>query len=231
MHRRASVVLGLAAVLLASSIGTGPARASAEPQALQTAAARTTTGKALLGKLKVQPEHRGDYQRAKFGEEWRDVDRDCQDTRSEVMQRDSKVRVTFYSARKCAVRTGKWTSPYDGRTWTDAQKLEIDHVVALSEAWKSGAAKWKKGKRLNYANDLGYVWTLKPVTRSVNQDKGDQDPAEWLPAKNRCTYARQWVAIKYRWGLSIDTAEKRALTKLLAGDCGRLKMKLPARGK
>ncbi|WP_285599364.1 HNH endonuclease family protein [Kineosporia sp. NBRC 101731] len=230
MRRPVSVVLGLAAVLLSSSIGAGPAQARSEAQTSPTAAARTTTGKALLGKLTVRAEHRGGYERDKFGKDWLDVDKDCQDTRSEVMQRDSQVKVTFYSASRCAVLTGKWTSPYDGRTWTDAQKLEIDHVVALSEAWKSGASKWKKKKRLRYANDLGYTWTLKPVTRSVNQDKVDQDPAEWLPAKSRCTYARQWVAIKYRWKLSIDTAEKRALTKLLAGDCGHVKMKVPARG-
>ncbi len=212
-------------MLLSSTMTVAPAHASPEPQA------RTTTAKTMLGKLKVQAEHRGGYKREKFGKEWRDANNDCQDTRSEVMQRNSLAKVTFYSASKCAVRTGRWKSPYDGRTWTDAQKLEVDHVVALSEAWKSGASKWKKAKRLDYANDLGYIWTLKPVTRSVNQDKGDQDPAEWLPAKSRCTYARQWVAIKYRWGLSIDTAEKRALNKLLAGDCGRLKMELPARAK
>ncbi|WP_285619324.1 HNH endonuclease family protein [Kineosporia sp. NBRC 101677] len=234
VRRPASLVLALAAVLASSTIGMNSAQASqvsSDSPEVTSAAARTTTGKALLGKLKVRAVHRGGYKRDKFGEDWLDVNDDCQNTRSEVLQRDSKVKVTFYSASQCAVLTGRWTSPYEGRTWTDARKLEIDHVVALSEAWKSGASKWKKSKRLSYANDLGYGWTLKPVTRSVNQDKVDKDPAEWLPDKNRCTYARQWVAIKYRWGLSVDTGEKRELAKLLAGDCGRVKMKVPARVK
>ncbi|GAA3628904.1 HNH endonuclease family protein [Kineosporia mesophila] len=222
----APVVIGL--IPLFSLAGAGPAHAGDSSEPLQLGAARVTTGKALLGKLTVRAEHRGGYQRSKF-KHWIDVDNDCQDTRSEVLQRESQVKVAFYSARQCAVLTGRWTSSYDGLVVTQADQLEVDHVVALSEAWKSGGSTWKKARRTRYANDLGFAWTLEPVTRKSNQDKVDQDPAEWLPAQGRCAYARHWVAIKYRWRLSIDTAEKRALSGLLSGDCGLLKLKVPAR--
>ena len=82
------------------------------------------------------------------------------------------------------------TPPYDGATWTAASDLDIDHVVPLAEAWDSGASSWTTAKRQAFANDLTRPQLI-AVTDNVNQSKGDQDPAEWLPSRTayRCTYA------------------------------------------
>lgn len=176
-----------------------------------------TTAAHLLAELPLAPESGEGYDRDALFGGWTDDDGDGCDTRSEVLQRDSEVAVTFGSG--CTVATGRWTSPYDGAMWTLASDVDIDHVVPLAEAWASGirADGWPASRRVAYANDLGYDWSLLAVTDNVNQSKGDRDPAEWLPPspEARCTYAVQWVSVKHRWDLSVDTSEQSALTSLL----------------
>lgn len=164
-----------------------------------------------LNRLKVQSEYQSGYSRDKFGSRWKDADGDGLDTRAEVLIAESKVRV-FISGG--IVRTGKWISLYDNRTWREGSKLDIDHVVALSEAWKSGAHRWSASRRLAFANDLGVSWSLRAVTNYVNRSKGDRDPDSWLPPYRAatCTYLVDWVAVKLRWGLSVDSAEKSSIT-------------------
>ena len=166
---------------------------------------------AALNRLKVQSEYQSGYSRDKFGSRWKDADGDGLDTRAEVLIAESKVRV-FISGG--IVRTGKWISLYDNRTWREGSKLDIDHVVALSEAWKSGAYRWSASRRLAFANDLGVSWSLRAVTNYVNRSKGDRDPDSWLPPYRAatCTYLVDWVAVKLRWGLSVDSAEKSSIT-------------------
>jgi uncharacterized protein DUF1524 len=130
---------------------------------------------------------------------WVDADRDCRDTRDEVLAAESLVRV-----RGCDIRAGRWRSYYDGVITRDASGFDIDHLVPLAEAWDSGARRWTAATRQRYANDLGDPRTLVAVTASVNRSKSDQDPAKWLPQLGRCRYVRQWVAVKTRWGLSVD---------------------------
>jgi hypothetical protein len=197
------------------------------------AGAATITGEELLGKLTVQAESTRHYDRDEFMKDWADRNGDCQDTRSEVLQDESSVPVTFWANNRCKpVMTGQWLSWYDEKTWTNpVQELQIDHVVALSEAWDSGAWAWTKAQRKRYANDLGFAWTLEAVTGSVNQSKGDRDPVDWLPEHHVCKYARHWVAIKYRWKLSIDPAEQAALAGILTGDCGALELTVPKRAR
>ena len=166
---------------------------------------------AALSRLKVQPEYQSGYSRSKFGNDWIDADGDGLDTRAEVLIAESKVSVTI---SRGIVRTGKWISLYDNRTWREGSKLDIDHVVALSEAWKSGAYRWSASRRLAFANDLGVSWSLRAVTNYVNRSKGDRDPDSWLPPYRAatCTYLVGWVAVKLRWGLSVDSAEKSSIT-------------------
>jgi len=166
---------------------------------------------AALSRLKVQSEYQSGYSRDKFGSRWTDADGDGLDTRAEVLIAESKVRV-FISGG--IVRTGKWISLYDNRTWKNASSLDIDHVVALSEAWKSGAYRWSASRRLAFANDLGVSWSLRAVTNYVNRSKGDRDPDSWLPPYRAatCTYLVGWVAVKLRWGLSVDADEKSAIS-------------------
>ena len=118
----------------------------------------------------------------------------------------------------CAATSGSWYSPYDGATWTAASDVDIDHLVPLAEAWDSGASTWTTAKRQSLANDLTRPQLI-AVTDNVNQSKGDQDPATWLPSRTayRCTYARAWVQVKYYYDLSVDSAEKSALSSVLNG--------------
>ncbi|GAA3758531.1 hypothetical protein GCM10022240_09060 [Microbacterium kribbense] len=189
----------------------------------------TMTGRQLLNSLKVGSESNSGYNRDYF-KHWIDANHDCQDTRAEVLIAKSRTRVTFStSSNGCVVKTGNWLSPFDNRTWTAASDVDIDHMVPLAEAWGSGARYWTAAKRQAYANDLGYTYSLQPMTDNLNQSKGAQDPAQWMPPVAKCSYAIQWVAIKYRWALTIDTAERTALSGLLDGSCGQASIKTPPR--
>lgn len=157
-------------------------------------------------------EVRSGYDRDKF-RLWVDADGDCRDTRDEVLADESLVPVSG-----CDVQRGRWRSWYDGRSYRRSSQLDIDHLVPLAEAWDSGARRWNAVTRERYANDLRDPRTLVAVSASVNRSKGDQDPAEWLPRLAKCRYLRDWVAVKIRWSLTVDRAEKRALTRR-AGHC------------
>jgi hypothetical protein len=163
--------------------------------------------------LRVGPERRAGYDRDKF-RLWIDADGDCLDTRAEVLTQESRAPVTG----DCTIETGRWYSYYDAVTWTHASDVDIDHLVPLAEAWDSGARTWTAKTRERYANDLGDRRTLVAVTDNVNESKGDQDIAEWLPEYGQCRYLREWTAVKTRWSLRVDRAEKRAMRRL-AGDC------------
>ncbi len=202
-------VLVLALLLAAIAAGTFPAA--------QASAATKVSGTALalLGRLATKAEHGKGYARSKF-QLWIDADRDGCDTRDEVLIVESKRPVRIGSG--CRIYGGKWYSAYDGRWTTNPSTFDIDHVVALKEAWDSGAWKWTKARRRAYANDLGSGRSLRAVTASSNRSKSDRDPAQWLPNRVsfRCTYATQWVATKVRWHLAVNAAERRALHRILS---------------
>ncbi|MEW2357007.1 DUF1524 domain-containing protein [Spirillospora sp. NPDC029432] len=155
------------------------------------------------------------YSREKFPH-WSTVSGAC-NTRETVLKRDGTNVRTDSS---CAAVSGSWYSPYDGATWTQASDVDIDHMVPLAEAWRSGANSWTTSRREAFANDRAssQLWA---VTDNVNQSKGDQDPAEWTPSRTafRCMYARSWTDVKYRYGLKVDSAEKQALTSLVNTYC------------
>jgi hypothetical protein len=200
---RRPIVAVLATVT--TTLAVVPAVASAESSSLRSA----------VSALPGATESRTGYERSKF-KLWVDADHDGCDTRREVLIAEATKAPTVGSG--CSLTGGSWTSPYDGATWTDIADLDIDHVVPLAEAWDSGASKWTAAKRESYANDLGDPRSLIAVTDNVNQEKGDQDPAEWEPplASYRCTYVADWVATKLRWGLTVDTAERSALASRAA---------------
>jgi hypothetical protein len=134
-------------------------------------------------------------------------------TRETVLKRDgSNVQV----GSDCYPTSGSWYSEYDGLTRTSPSDLHIDHIVALSEAWSSGASEWTTDRRRGFANDLAGPQLI-AVTAEVNTSKSDKDPAEWVPplASKRCAYSKMWIHTKYRWGLTLDSAEKTALQGLL----------------
>ncbi len=199
----ARLVALFAAAMLVASNGT-PATA---------ATTVSGTGLQLLARLATAPEHPSGYVRTLFVH-WIDADRDGCSTRNEVLIAES--RTTPRIGAGCSVG-GSWRSAYDGLTTTTASSFDIDHVVALKEAWDSGAWAWTSARRQAYANDLGDSRSLRAVSAASNRAKADKDPAQWLPPLTsfRCTYATEWVVVKVRWRLSMDSLERAALRRIL----------------
>lgn len=159
---------------------------------------------------------------------WIDADSDGCDTRAEVLLLETLIKAT--TRNTCTVSTGSWVSVYDGVSVTDASKLDIDHFVPLAEAWVSGAYAWPNDKKVRFGNDLGYDPALVAVTASSNRSKSDSDPAKWMPTNRSyyCDYAATWVAVKWRWSLTVDTLERRAIQAVLTG-CASVNVPLPAK--
>ncbi|GGR49712.1 hypothetical protein J2S40_000172 [Nocardioides luteus] len=167
-----------------------------------------------IAKLPVAEEVGSGYEREKF-KHWVDADGDCQDTRVEVLFEEARKK----ARGKCEVTRGEWVSVYDATTVKRAGGLDIDHMVPLKESWESGADAWDDEEREAYANDLGDPRALVAVTAASNRSKSDQDPADWMPddTSYHCTYVSDWVAVKIRWSLFVDPAEKAALEDVAAG--------------
>ncbi|MET0524252.1 MAG: HNH endonuclease family protein [Nocardioides sp.] len=166
-----------------------------------------------IADLPVATEVRTGYSRDEF-QHWVDADGDGCNTRNEVLIAEADDPVTVGSG--CALSGGRWFSYYDRVSWTQTSDVDIDHMVPLAEAWDSGARTWTDAVRRDFANDLGDYRTLVGVTDDVNQAKGDQDVAQWLPTYDRCRYLREFVAVKLRWRLTVDSGEKAAMSSLAA---------------
>ena len=150
----------------------------------------------------------GGYERSLF-KHWIDADGDGCDTRKEVLIAEAITSPTLGS--RCALAGGSWKSLYDGKKVTNSSMLDIDHLVPLAEAWRSGAWAWTAEQRMAFANDLSEPRALIAVTASTNRAKGDSDVKEWLPEQNRCDYVQAWVTVKLRYALTFDSGEIRVL--------------------
>lgn len=169
-----------------------------------------STAQAQLNALVVKSESSmTGYSRDLFSH-WSSQGNGC-DTRQIVLQRDAD----YYSGT-CPVSSGKWYSFYDGVTVYSPSELDIDHVVPLAEAWRSGASSWTADKRKAFANDLTGPQLI-AVTASSNRSKGDQDPSTWKPTRTgaHCAYSKWWIDTKYDWGLSVQSSEKSSLQTML----------------
>ena len=149
---------------------------------------------------------------------WSDDDRDCQNTRHEVLVEESLQPVTFKTASQCQVATGYWIGVYTNTVVTDASDLDVDHMVPLKNAHVSGAWAWSAAERKAYANDLSDPDHLIAVTASANRSKAAKGPDEWMPpdASYWCEYAIDWIRIKNTWSLTVTPAEWAVLESMLA---------------
>ncbi|MEV4118000.1 DUF1524 domain-containing protein [Micromonospora sp. NPDC049645] len=206
MHRAAAVAVAALAGTCLAVVNAQPA--SATPPGIPSAA----TAQSQLNALTVAAQgSTSGYSRDLFPH-WSTVSGSC-NTREQVLKRDGTSVVVDSS---CAATSGRWYSPYDGATWTAASDVDIDHVVPLAEAWRSGANSWTTSRRQSFANDLTRPQLI-AVTDNVNQSKGDQDPSTWQPSLSsyRCTYSKMWITVKYNWSLTLQSSEKSALQSML----------------
>jgi Protein of unknown function (DUF1524) len=158
------------------------------------------------------------YSRTRFGPAWADVDRNGCDTRNDVLNRDLENKRWRERTHGCVVIEGDLTSPYTGIRVhflrAGAAEVQIDHVVALAEAWETGAALWDQARRTRFAND---PLNLLTVDAASNQAKGDADAAAWLPpnVSYRCRLVARQIAVKTKWRLWATPSEHDAMAQVL----------------
>ena len=166
------------------------------------------------------------YARSQFPH-WSDPDRNGCDARNDTLKRDLTDITYKVGTRDCKVIAGQLLDPFSGKVITFSTTkvvIDIDHVVALSNAWQTGAAYFDKSKRSQIAND---PLNLLAVDSKLNRQKGDGDAATWLPPSKafRCEYVARQVAVKAKYGLWVTQPEKVAIDKILSTCVGQ---KLPA---
>ncbi|WP_370524192.1 DUF1524 domain-containing protein [Cellulomonas sp. APG4] len=197
----------------------------AEPSPAATGEPGLSAGAALdaVGRLEVKGRApRTGYERDLFGEGWVDVDRNGCDTRNDVLGRDLTDVTTKPGTRGCVVLTGILLDPYSGATLAfvrgaaTSSDVQVDHVVALADAWQKGAWQWDGPTRVAFAND---PLNLLAVDGALNQQKGAGDAATWLPPSKpyRCAYVARQVAVKHAYGLWVTEAERDAMARVLTG--------------
>lgn len=210
LHERRRTVL-LAAIAALLCLPAAAAGGSSTPSWLKVA-------REQLPRLKVEPEGpmKG-YTRAKFGRPWADVDHNRCDTRNDILRRDLR-RVVLVTGSRCLVQSGRLHDPYTNRFigfvrgGKTSSAVQIDHVVALADAWRTGAKTWNANRRLVYANDPD---VLLAVDGPSNEAKGDDDASQWLPPKNDCRYVARQIAVKIKYTLWLTPSEHAAVAAVL----------------
>ncbi|WP_270887488.1 GmrSD restriction endonuclease domain-containing protein [Pedococcus sp. 5OH_020] len=206
-----------------SAVRTQPGRTPAATPATVLPGAAVTTLSTLAVKGRAP---RTGYERAAFGPAWADVDRNGCDTRNDILRRDLTGFTLKAGTRGCLVLRGTLHDPYTGRTIAfvrgpgTSTAVQIDHVVALSDAWQKGAGQWTAAVRAAFAND---PLNLLAVDGPTNQRKSDGDAATWLPPAKatRCGYVARQIAVKKRYGLWVTAAERDAMLQVLRGCPGQ----------
>ena len=201
-------------LLLASLVGIPPAIswAADKPSGLAMAVLDTLLVKGRAPKT--------GYMRAQFGQRWADVDRNGCDTRNDILNRDLTSIIYKVKTRDCVVLSGMLVDPYSGDTINflrgniTSMAVQIDHVVALSNAWQTGAFKLSADQRKALANDPLNLFAVKG---RLNSQKGDGDAATWLPPLKsfRCAFVAQQIAVKAKYSLWVVPPEKAAMQLIL----------------
>ena len=233
-RRAASWALPLAILLLAASLACGlletpeppptvaptrPAATVAPTPTQEPVQPATPSEGGLVLQVAVAPvpAELPEYDRDEW-RHWIDEDRDCQNARQEVLIAESTIAVEFASDDKCRVSSGRWQGPYTGEVVDDPTELDIDHMVPLENAHRSGAWAWDRERKREFANSMSYDNHLIAAISSANRSKGSKGPERWRPPLESywCVYAIDWVAIKNNWGLTVTEAEYAALREMLA---------------
>ena len=204
-----------------SRVPTAAAPAAEPTEPASPPAPAVGTALAVLADLPVKGRApRTGYDRAQFGQRWADTDRNGCDTRNDVLRRDLTDVVLDPATHGCVVLTGTLADPFSGGTLafergSRSADVQVDHVVAMSDAWQKGAQLWTPARRLAFAND---PLNLLAVDGGLNAQKSDGDAATWLPpAKDfRCAYVARQVAVKAKYGAWVTQAEHDAIARVLS---------------
>lgn len=199
--------------------GTANAGGGTGSAATTASSGGSGTALALLGTLPIRAEDNSPkYKRDSFGTPWSDVDHNGCDTRNDILHRDMRA-TTIRKSDNCTVLTGQLTDPYTTRIIRfdrarNASAVQIDHVVPLADAWRTGALNWTAAQRLQFANDPE---NLLSVDGPTNQRKSDQDASEWLPPSPgaQCAYVARQIGLKSRYHLWVVAAEATAMRQTL----------------
>jgi hypothetical protein len=204
------IEIRIALVLSLLVAGISPAQADSVVSGLSIIEAQVTKGRAA----------KTGYTRAQFGQTWADVDRNGCDTRNDILKRDLTGEVFKEKTRECVVLSGTLVDPFSGETINfvrgnvSSMEVQIDHVVAMSNAWQTGAFKLSVKERTAFAND---PMNLLAVKGRLNSQKGDGDAATWLPPLKsfRCDYVARQIAVKIKYKLWFTAPEKEAMVRIL----------------
>ena len=204
------IEIRIALVLSLLVAGISPSHSASVASGLSIIEAQVTKGRAA----------KTGYTRDQFGQTWADVDRNGCDTRNDILKRDLTGEVFKEKTRDCVVLSGTLVDPYSGETINfvrgnvTSMEVQIDHVVALSNAWQTGAFKLTIKERTAFAND---PMNLLAVKGRLNSQKGDGDAATWLPPLKsyRCDYVSRQIAVKMKYKLWFTAPEKAAMIRIL----------------
>ncbi|MCW2769035.1 MAG: hypothetical protein JWR27_468 [Aeromicrobium sp.] len=233
-HPLPTVIAGLLLLVVTAgctfSTPTGTVPPSGDPMPVVASASTATTpaapqvgvARAVLDALTVKGRApQTGYARQAFGVSWRDLDRNGCDQRNDVLRRDLRDITIRPGTYGCLVLSGTLLSPYSGETvpfvrgLSTSREVQIDHVVALGDAWQKGAQQWSPEKRERFANDF---LELRATDMHTNASKGSRDAATWLPPRKgfRCGYVARQIAVKKAYGLWVTPAERDAMARVLA---------------
>ncbi len=204
------IEIRIALVLSLLVAGVSPAQADSVLSGLSIIESQITKGRAP----------KTGYTRAQFGQTWADVDRNGCDTRNDILKRDLTAEIFKEKTRECVVLSGTLIDPFSGETINfvrgnvSSMEVQIDHVVALSNAWQTGAFKLSIKDRTAFAND---PLNLLAVKGRLNSQKRDGDAATWLPPLKsyRCDYVLRQMAVKIKYKLWFTAPEKEAMIRIL----------------
>lgn len=218
--RSAALTLLAASAVLALTTEPAAARARERPRDGVTAsheraveAARARSARRMLARLKVaRPLSIRGYSHRRFQPRW-EYHRGTCSVRETVLARDGRG---IRRDQRCRPVAGRWYSPYEGRWIASERLLDVDHVVPLSYAWRSGARRWSQARRRAFANDLVRP-ELVTVSHAVNMAKGGKGPQSWRPPRRAhwCGYAISWITVKRHYRLSVTRRERAALRAML----------------
>jgi hypothetical protein len=145
---------------------------------------------------------------------WSDEDKDCQNTRHELLISTSSKDVTYKTGKQCNVLAGSWYDPYSNKTYITSKDLDLDHIIPLKFAHGHGGVKWNRDLKKQFANDYD---NLLLVNASLNRQKGAKGPSEWLPPHHqyRCEYIMLFNAVMDKYGLKYVPSEQRIVNRLV----------------